>query len=153
MIGALALVLLGVAALVGAGLALGSFTELALVAAVLLLLFAAVALWAHHRRRIAEVHELDTSQYRGFRRVNKAIHWPKYCIRCGMEVRNRTELRIHLGYFSPCARLKQRDEEELERTEAPDQLRVLEVRQHHGAHEYDSFTDDPAALEAGQEEK
>lgn len=146
MIGSLALAALGVVVLVVVGLALGNAAELGLVAAVLLLLFAGVALWAHHRRRLAEIHEADSTHYRGFRRVNRMIHWPKYCIRCGMEVHNRTELRCHLSYYSPCARLRQADEEELEATEAPDKLRVLEVRQHHGAQEYDSFMDDPAEI-------
>lgn len=144
MIGTLLLVILAAAALVALLLA-GGLEALLLGLAVLMVLALAL-IWAHHRHRLAEIHEADRTQYRGFRRVNTMIHWPKYCLRCGMTVSNRTQVRIHLGYNSACARLRQADEEELEREAPAETLRVLEVNHHHGAHEYDSFTDDPGEL-------
>lgn len=129
--------------------------ELVLGLAVLLVIFGALALYFHHRRRIAEIHELDSTEYRGFRRVNRMIAWPKYCLRCGMTVGGRIQVRIHLGYYSPCSRLEQQDREELEATEEPETMRVLDLRRvpKDGEHSIDTMFDGPPELEAGDHER
>lgn len=127
--------------------------ELVLGLAVLLVIFGALALYFHHRRRIAEIHELDATEYRGFRRVNRMIAWPKYCLRCGMTVGGRIQVRLHLGYNSPCARLRLQDEEELEAAEAPDTLRVFDLKRvpKDGGHGIDTMFDGPPELTATEE--
>lgn len=154
MIGLILLLLLGLAAAIGLLLTLGG-DVLVFGLAVLLLAFAALALWSHHRRRIAEIHELDPREYRGFRRVNRMIAWPKYCLRCGMPANNRIQVRIHHSYDSACARLEAQDEEEANATEEPKELRVFDLRRvpKGGAHAIDTMFDDPAELEAGDNHK
>jgi hypothetical protein len=64
-----------------------------LCAVLLILGFAGFGLW--HRRKLAEIHELQSDTIGHFRRVNRAVNWPKACISCGATAHDWKSVRAH----------------------------------------------------------
>jgi len=49
----------------------------------------------YHRRRMAEIHEREIRLGGQFRRLNKAVRWPKSCRQCGATLSDLHALEAH----------------------------------------------------------
>jgi hypothetical protein len=81
-------------------------------AALAVIAFAFVCLWAWHRRRMAELYHLRLEHLSRYEQVNKLRPWPKFCHDCGAEFNGWKTASIHDDpETSSCALLaKKRDE-------------------------------------------
>jgi hypothetical protein len=102
------LAVIGVAAAIAMGQQLGAQAGhlLWLPVALGVLAFAAVAVGAWHRRRMAEIHELRLVEIGRWRRIGLHAPWPKACRDCGQTVHDWKATRAHDNpETSPCMRL------------------------------------------------
>ena len=104
----------------------------------------AVALALYHRRKLAELHGIEAEVIGGWRRISRAMPWPKACRWCGATAHDWRSVRAHGDpQRSACAA----HQASLERAEAapepaPESWSVT-VGRGTGAGSVDTLADDP----------
>ena len=59
------------------------------------LVLGAVALALYHRRKLAELHNVEAEVIGGWRRISRAMPWPKACRECGATAHDWRSIRAH----------------------------------------------------------
>jgi hypothetical protein len=105
-----------------------------------ILAFTALAL--HNKRQMAKIHELENDVIGSYRRINRAMNWPKECRYCGSTIHSWRAARVHGDPdTSACAarwaelEAPRRDEAEPEAAPAAEQTRwITTVKTRGGGH-------------------
>ena len=107
------------------------------------------ALWLYHRRKLAELRDLEAGQLGGWRQLHPPSRWPKACRSCGATAHDWRSVRAHGDPESSACAAHQARLEAAERTPDPVSSWTASQVRGGGTGSVDTLTDDPKlALES-----
>ena len=107
------------------------------------------ALWLYHRRKTAELRDLEAGQLGGWRQLHPPSRWPKACRSCGQPAHDWRSVRDHRNPESSACAAHLARQEALERTPDPVSSWTASQVRGGGIGSVDTLTEEPKlALES-----